>query len=298
MTPTKKTLVFLSVGLVLLVSYVAAGPFIAIHRIKSAIVQRDPEALASNVAFPELRENLKEQFNALFLKKASTELQGNPFAGLGMLFASKMVDTLVDSSVTPSGLAALMSGKSPVQSADSQSSDSRLLPNARYTYDSISKFSAWVQAEDGKELRLVFTRYDLSWKLSNILLPVDVFSGAQAADSAAAPPGSVSANASVPAADSASTCLEIRTFDSSVLSRNDVFTEVAWKADLQNTCSRDFKAKVKFVLYDKDDFELDTDSQTIVVPASGIGKARGKMLVSPPDKAARMAKQGASFSAY
>jgi hypothetical protein len=301
MAPTKKTLIVLVVGSALLASYVAAGPFIAIHRIKSAVVHHDSEALASNVAFPELRENLKEQFNAILLRKASTELQGNPFAGLGMLFVSKMVDTLVDSSVTPSGLAALMSGKSPEQSRDSRpsSSDSRLLPNARYTYDSISKFSAWVRAKDGRELRIVFTRYDLSWKLSNILLPADLFSGAQAAASSTAPsPDSISADAPTPATDSASSCLKIQTFDSSVLSRNDVFTEVAWKADLQNTCSRDFNAKVKFVLYDKDDFELDTDSQTLVVPASGIGKARGKMLVSPPAKAARMAKQGATFSAY
>jgi hypothetical protein len=162
-----------------------------------------------------------------------------------MLFVSKMVDTLVDSSVTPSGLAALMSGKSPEQSGDSQpsSSDSRLLPDARYTYDSISKFSAWVRAEDGRELRIVFTRYDLLWKLSNILLSADLFSGAQAAASSTAPsPDSISADAPAPATDSASSCLKIQTFDSSVLSRNDVFTELAWKADLQNTCSRDFNA--------------------------------------------------------
>jgi DUF2939 family protein len=53
MTATKKTLIVLGVGSALLVGYVAAGPFIAINRIKSAVVQPDSEALASNVAFPE-----------------------------------------------------------------------------------------------------------------------------------------------------------------------------------------------------------------------------------------------------
>jgi hypothetical protein len=299
MTPTKKTVIVVIVGAVLLVGYVAAGPFIAIHHIKSAVAQRDPEALASNVAFPELRENLKEQFNAILLKKASTELRENAaFAGLGMLLASRMVDTLVDSSVTPSGLAALMSGRSPERSGDSQSppSDRRLLENARYTFDSMSKFSAWVRAEDGSELRIVFSRYDLSWKLSNIQLPPELFDDSRAHPAASATaPSSHQAGAT---ADGASSCLKIQTFDSSVLSRNEVFTEVAWKANVQNTCSRGFNASVKFVLYDQDDFELDTDSQVIAVPASGIGKARGKMLVSPPDKASRIAKQGASLSAY
>jgi hypothetical protein len=96
----------------------------------------------------------------------------------------------------------------------------------------------------------------------------------------------------------ASTCLKIDTFDSSILSSNNVFTELAWKVDVSNSCAEPFGARVKFTIYDKDEFKLDSDDADIHVPAHGTGKARGKMLVSPPEKAHRMAKQGASISAW
>jgi len=89
-------------------------------------------------------------------------------------------------------------------------------------------------------------------------------------------------------------CLEIDSFDSSVLSRNDVFMELAWKADIRNICQEPFQVRVRFVIQDENEFELDDDTETIFVPANDIGKARGKMLVSPIEKAARMAKHGVS----
>lgn len=91
-------------------------------------------------------------------------------------------------------------------------------------------------------------------------------------------------------------CLKIETFDSSVLSTNDVFTELAWKIDVSNSCTEAFSVRVTFTIYDKDEFELDSDSEDVYVPARGTGKARGKMLVSPPEKARRMKRQGASLS--
>lgn len=90
-------------------------------------------------------------------------------------------------------------------------------------------------------------------------------------------------------------CLKIETFDSSVLSSNDVYTELAWKVDVANSCAEGFGVRVNFTIYDKDEFELDSDSEEVFVPANGVGKARGKMLVNPPEKARRMARQGASL---
>lgn len=95
---------------------------------------------------------------------------------------------------------------------------------------------------------------------------------------------------------SAKKCIEIGEFDSSILERNSSFVELSWKADLKNTCSIPYQVRVSFIISDKDDFELDSDNETIIVPANDIGKARGRMLVSPPDKAARIAKQGVRIS--
>lgn len=121
----------------------------------------------------------------------------------------------------------------------------------------------------------------------------------QGAAAAAAAPGSrrASAPSPGPTGSKGSECLKIDTFDSSVLSSNDVFTELAWKADVTNSCAEPFSVRVNFTIFDKDEFELDSDTEDVVVPPNGVGKARGKMLVSPPEKARRMARQGVSLSA-
>ena len=115
-------------------------------------------------------------------------------------------------------------------------------------------------------------------------------------------PASVPTEASSPAAASGgsttqpnNTCVKIGTYDSSVLSSNDSFVELAWKADVENSCDVPARVKVLFQIFDKDEFELDSDSKTVFVEAHDVGKARGKMLVSPPEKARRMAKQGVAF---
>ena len=57
-------------------------------------------------------------------------------------------------------------------------------------------------------------------------------------------------------------CLKIATFDSSVLSTNSVYTELAWKVDVDNACAEPFTVRVTFTIYDKDEFELDSLTKT------------------------------------
>ena len=161
----------------LIVGYGAAGPHLTISAIKTAIVEQDSEKLSENIDFPTLRQNMKDQFNAAMMKNVVTELEGNPFAALAVGFATKMVDGFVDSFVTPSGLSTLMEGKKPSENGGRGSKvppdrDS-LFKNARYSYDSTSKFSAWVPNDEGEEARFVFRRDGLTWKLANIVIPID-----------------------------------------------------------------------------------------------------------------------------
>jgi hypothetical protein len=169
-----------------LLGYVAAGPFIAMHQIKSAMKQQDSEKLSSYIDFPSLRANLKEKFNASFMKLAAVDLKDNPFQALAMAFASKLVEGMVDSAVTPAGLANLMAGEKPQQverGVATQASDEQKpepFNNAHYTYDSPSKFSARIKLGESDEICFVFTRNDLSWKLSNILLPAKLLDASPA----------------------------------------------------------------------------------------------------------------------
>ena len=81
--------------------------------------------------------------------------------------------------------------------------------------------------------------------------------------------------------ESASECLRVVDFGSSLLDRNDTFARVAWKTDIENSCKRDFVVLVEFALTDEEDYEVETDRQEISVPANSVGKARGDMLVHP-----------------
>lgn len=175
----KKGVWGLGLLLVALAGYVIAGPYLTVSEIKAGIVEKDSEKLSENIEFPTLRQNLKEQMNAAMMKNAATELKDNPFAAFGAALATKMVDGIVDSFVTPSGLASVMKGKKPSkQNSESTSTNEKpkeedLFKNARYSYDSHSKFSIWVPNEKGEEARFVLKRDGISWKLVNLVIPMD-----------------------------------------------------------------------------------------------------------------------------
>jgi hypothetical protein len=169
---------FFVLSVIIIVGYVTAGPFITIYQIKSGVEDQDSEKLSEHIDFTSLRTNLKQQLNALVAREAASGSHDNPFAALAMGVAAKLVEGVVDTFVTSSGLANLMEGKKPLQSEGSEQSAGsgtvrhELFKNARYTYDSTSKFSVWVKDGNGGEIRFILTRDGLAWKLSNIVVPI------------------------------------------------------------------------------------------------------------------------------
>jgi len=165
--------------LIVIAGYVASGPFLTAYSIRTALVEQDTEKLSEKIDFPALRQNVKDQFHAAMMKKASTKLIDKPFAAIATGFAAKMADGVVDTVVTPSGLSNLMekkkTSKSSHESGDGSNSSKKedLLKNSRYSYDSLSRFSVWVPNDKGEELRFVLKREGLSWKLVNVVIPID-----------------------------------------------------------------------------------------------------------------------------
>ena len=180
----KKGILFFIVAVICLIGYVfLADPYITVYKIKKGIVAQDSEKLSENIDFPLLRQNLKEQCNAIMMKGVVKELKENPFGALGIALASKLIDGLVDFFVTPSSLAILMEGKKLDIESDTKlikpigGNETKPFKNARYSYDSINKFSIWVPTDEGEEIRFVLSRTGLSWKLSNIMVPFNKFEG-------------------------------------------------------------------------------------------------------------------------
>ncbi len=173
----KKILTITVLLIAALGAYVAAGPYIALHRIKAGVEQRDAAKLAENIDFPTLRSNLKNQFTAKIMKKTPSQFQDTPMASWVMELGSKLIDGMVDTYVTPDGLAGMMEGTQPklipLERSPRNATQQRppLLKNARHGFDSPNQFSVHVKERQGGEIRFVLTRDGLVWKLNNIILP-------------------------------------------------------------------------------------------------------------------------------
>ncbi len=177
----------LGVAAGLFVAYWAAAPYITVYQMRAAAEAHDGEALSEHIEFPSVRQNLKDQMNALFARKMTEDedLRDNPFAALGAAFAGVMIDKMVDAYVTPAGIQQMMAGEKPepgaarkpsTGSASGSTPDERKpFANADLGYKSLDKFEVRVTEEDSDEaIRFILRRQGLTgWKLTEILLPLD-----------------------------------------------------------------------------------------------------------------------------
>lgn len=173
----KKVLLGCVLLVVILGGYIAAGPYITVAAIRDGIANNDAEKLAENIDFPLLRQNLKDQLNAS--AKAESDRRSsdnNIFSALMSGFKTKLIESMVDSIITPEGLADLVAGKKSLtqdttSSAEPEKKRQDVFKDARFTYDSLDSFSIWIPNAKNGEMRLVLQRRDLTWKLVNLTLP-------------------------------------------------------------------------------------------------------------------------------
>jgi len=180
-----KIIVGLTLILVALTS-ISVWAYYAPHRtldnIKLMAEKGDSEGLRELIDFPSVREGMKEQLNAYMLKQMATELKGNPFAAFGMMFAGALVDRVVDSFVTPTGIASFSKGIKPKinnpsinQNDNNESKADNASDNIIRTnkYEGTSKFivSFSNRNDKSKTISLILRRQGITWKLTSIVLP-------------------------------------------------------------------------------------------------------------------------------
>jgi hypothetical protein len=163
--------------------YYFAAPPAAVTGLRDAMIRGDSIELGDRVDFARVRQGLKEQVNALILGKDYHKLASNPFGSLAIGVASKLLEGALDSFVSPAGLAELAKGRIPSDDPDdpddpdapqapsAPSEPEQPFSRARIDRESLDRFSAWVPADQGGEIRFVFRRRGLSWLLTDILLP-------------------------------------------------------------------------------------------------------------------------------
>lgn len=159
--------------------YLVASPYITVHQMKVAAEKRDGEALSEHIDYPSVRQSLKDQLKAELVKElAEEEAADNPFAALGTLMASAIVDGLVDVFVTPTGMRYLMSGESiSLEEATTEGVEEApaqpLFKNASMGYEGLNKFVVKVPGDFEEEAVFVMRREGLKWKITEIVVPLD-----------------------------------------------------------------------------------------------------------------------------
>ncbi len=177
----KKWIALVLVVVLALGGFVAAGPYIAIHGIQSALAEQDTGKLERYVDFPTLRTNLRAQLQDRIVRAAGAESQSSFFGALALSLAGGAAGLGVDAMVTPTGIAAILQGRAIWKraSGDTANGDTygpprpaEPLEHAQGRYTSLSRFTATTQTDGGGTLTFVFDRQGLVWKLTDIRLPL------------------------------------------------------------------------------------------------------------------------------
>ncbi|MBC6904812.1 DUF2939 domain-containing protein [Saccharophagus sp. K07] len=178
----KKLFILVVVLLLSLGGYIVAGPYITVSAIQSGIAENNPEKLERYIDFIELRKNIKAQLIAK-MEESDRESEKNIFSSLMSGIKAKLVESMVESLITPKGLANLVEGRNAVKSLTADDPTPKqneaeekenIFKDARFTYDSVDSFSIRVPTEGNEEIRFVLQRQGISWKLVNLILNQNV----------------------------------------------------------------------------------------------------------------------------
>jgi hypothetical protein len=174
----KKWIALAAAAFLIAAGVYVGSPYWAARNLRQAAMSGDADRLDSAVDFPSVRESLKSQMSAALIRKMNDdpEMKGNPFAGLGMMVVPAIVDRMVDTYVTPDGLAELVRGGKPGESV-AQAADNG---EADYEYHWVGadrfrvKLTKKTTGEQGPSL--LFERKGFSsWKLIKLEIPENMY---------------------------------------------------------------------------------------------------------------------------
>lgn len=173
----RRVLAIALVVLLALAGWLAAGPYLAINGIRSALERQDMSALSRHVDFPALRVNMKAHVADALLRQADGMLPDGVLGDIGMRVAGGLSDAAVDAALTPIGIAALLQGHGIVMRAQGRTVDGdtygKPVPydpfkDVQHRFESHERFTATVKDRGGDPVVFVFHRQGLRWRLADI----------------------------------------------------------------------------------------------------------------------------------
>ncbi|GAA5072843.1 DUF2939 domain-containing protein [Lysobacter panacisoli] len=177
----KKWIALVVVLALALAGWIAAGPFLTVNAIREAIAAEDTAALSEHVDFPSVRRSLRAQVEDALARKAGIDGEGT-FGALALGLVNSAAGGIVDVLATPAGIGAVLQGRGLIHriSGGGISEDdpyahqppSDPLRDAKYRFESPSRFTATVLTADGDPVIFVLEREGFGWKLTDIRLPL------------------------------------------------------------------------------------------------------------------------------
>ena len=173
--------VALAVLAILALAAYGLSPFYAFYTLKEAAKAADRDQIDEVVDFSAVRDSLKSQVSAIIIHavQQDRELRDNPFAAAGALLAPAITDRLIESLVTPDGIAMILnqgrlSGNTPGTASTRQTAEM----HASFAYRGLDRFRVELNGPsmtDGPVGLILERRGFVRWKLIRVDLPSDAF---------------------------------------------------------------------------------------------------------------------------
>jgi len=176
-------LVLVALGVVGLLGYAYASPYLTVERVRAAAERGDADTVSAHVDYPALRESLKGWVSASMAKWMATrgELRDNPLGLFGMALALKLGEVMVEGMVTPEAVRMFLQGERPTPSvpgAPQPQPEAGGAPAARpvettMRYEGWDRFVVTARSVERPkdEVSTVWQRQGLTWRLVAVRLP-------------------------------------------------------------------------------------------------------------------------------
>ncbi len=157
----KKYYAILLLLLLGIIGYWYYAPTMTLQKIEEGITKKDRYLLQEAIDFEKLRSNLKSQLKSKLSDEKLTT--NNPLGTIAVAFATKVIDGMVDTMVTPDAL--ITKDEKKLQKAK------EVLQSAQIVDRSLDRVTVRVIDRDGSEYYGILQRYGMQYRLTDIRIP-------------------------------------------------------------------------------------------------------------------------------
>ncbi len=163
--------------------YYLASPYLTLYQLKSAVDAKDTATLIDAVDFPQVKSSVKEQLKTKVAQEIPALDAADDGALLGAMFATAMVDGVVDAVITPKAVELILDGKdiskqlrlSDTATPQTDTADTATAQDWQYDlgYQSLDRFGVTLTKDNGKPVTVIMARDGLfNWKIVDVQLPL------------------------------------------------------------------------------------------------------------------------------